>query len=275
MEPNTDSDKIDSRLLDAGQQYIDIHCHCLPGLDDGPATLAEALVLCRTLADDGVKIVIATPHQLGRFDGRNEPETIRNSVRKLNEQLQKEGIQLTVLPGADIRIDERIPSLIKKHEILTLADGGKYILLELPHDIFIDPKSLLSELSSAGITAIISHPERHRVLASQPLRVLKLLDAGACLQITAASILGCFGPLAKKASWYFLARGWASIVASDAHDTKQRSPMMRAAFEKIRQKFGEDLAHLLVIENPSRVINGKTLESLQLFEHREVYADEK
>lgn len=274
MESYTEGGKVDSRRLDAGQQYIDIHCHCLPGLDDGPATMADTIALCQALVKDGIGTVVATPHQLGRFDGCNEAKQVRYITAKLNEQLQKEGIKLTVLPGADVRVDERILPLLKAGRILTLA-GSKYLLLELPHDIFIDPKLLLSELSSAGITAIISHPERHRVLASQPLRVLKLLEAGACLQITAASILGCFGPLAKKASWYFLAQGWAGIVASDAHDTKQRCPMMKSAFEKIRQKFGEDLARLLVIENPSRVINGKTLEPLQLFEHREVYANEK
>lgn len=274
MKTYKEGDKIDSRLLEAGQRFIDIHCHCLPGLDDGPPTMAEAVDLCRDLADDGVKNVVATPHQLGRFDGCNEAKQVRYTTAKLNEQLQKEGIKLTVLPGADVRVDERILPLLKAGRILTLA-GGRYILLELPHDTFIDPKSLLSELSSAGITAIISHPERHRVLASHPLRVLKLLDAGACLQITAASLLGCFGPLAKKASWYFLGRGWAGIVASDAHDTKQRPPMIRAAFEKIRQKFGQDLARLLIIDNPSRVINDQDLVPIDFLECREVYTNEK
>ena len=237
--------------------------------------MADALILCRALADDGVKTVIATPHQLGRFDGRNGLVTILNSVRNLNEHLSRANIDITVLPGADIRIDERIPSLLQKRWILTLADGGHYILLELPHDTFIDAGPLLRELSTSNITAIISHPERHRVLPSQPQRLLKWLELGAHLQITAGSLLGCFGPQAEKAGWFFLRKGWASFVAGDAHDIKQRCPMMKAAFEKIRQKFGQDLARLLVIENPSRVINGKTLESLQLFEHREVYADEK
>jgi protein-tyrosine phosphatase len=271
MESYTEGGKVDSRLLDAGQQFIDIHCHCLPGLDDGPATLADALVLCRTLADDGVKIVIATPHQQGRFDGRNEPETIRNSVRKLNEHLRKANIEITVLPGADIRIDERIPSLLEKQRILTLADGGHYILLELPHDTFIDAKPLLRELSASNITTIISHPERHRVLSSQPQRLSKWLETGAHLQITAGSLLGCFGPQVEEAGWFFLRRRWASFVASDAHDIKQRCPMMKAAFEKIRQKFGQDLACLLCIENPSRVINSEGLEPVDIFGCRDVY----
>ena len=265
----------DSNNLSKKWQFIDIHCHCLPGLDDGPATMADTLALCRALAEDGIETVVATPHQLGRFDGRNEPETIRNSVRKLNEHLKKANIEITVLPGADIRIDERIPSLLKKHEILTLADGGRYILLELLQDTFIDVKPLLRELSASNITTIISHPERQLVLAAQPQRILKLLQAGALLQITAASLLGFFSRLAAQASWDFLAHGWVSIVATDAHDTKQRCPMMRAAFEAIRQKFSEDLARLLCIENPSRVINGQDLEPIDFLECREVYTNEK
>jgi protein-tyrosine phosphatase len=265
----------DSNNLSKKWQFIDIHCHCLPGMDDGPATLADALVLCRTLADDGVKTVVATPHQLGRFDGRNEPEVIRSSVRKLNEYLKKTNIEITVLPGADIRIDERIPTLLEEQRILTLADGGHYLLMELPHDTFIDAEPLLCELSASNITTIISHPERQLVLAAQPWRLLKWLEAGAHLQITAGSLLGCFSRLAAQASWDFLARGWVSIVATDAHDTKQRRPMMKAAFETIRQRFGEDLAHLLCIENPSRVINGQDLEPTDFLKCREVYTSEK
>lgn len=261
----------DSNNLSKERRFIDIHCHCLPGLDDGPARLADSLVLCRALADDGVRTVIATPHQLGRFDGRNEPETILNSVRNLNEHLSKANIAITVLPGADIRIDERIPSLLKKQRILTLADGGHYILLELPRDTFIDAGPLMRELSASNITTIISHPERHRVLAAQPQRLLKWLEAGAHLQITAGSLLGHFGPQAEKAGWFFLKRGWASFIASDAHDIKQRCPMMKAAFEKIRQKIGQDLAHLLCIENPSRVINAECLRPVDIPECREVY----
>jgi protein-tyrosine phosphatase len=260
----------DSNNLSKQRRLIDIHCHCLPGLDDGPATLADALVLCRALSDDGVKIVIATPHQLGRFDGRNDPETIRNSVSRLNEHLSGANIDITVLPGADIRIDERIPSLLEKQRILTLADGRRCILLELPHDTFIDAGPLIRELSASNITVIISHPERHRVLPSQPQRLSKWLELGAHLQITAGSLLGCFGPQVERAAWLFLRCGWASFVASDAHDTKLRCPMMKAAFEKIRQKFGQDLARLLCIEHPFRVVNAQALEPVNISGCREV-----
>src|SRR5215207_1514833 len=91
---------------------VDLHCHCLPGLDDGPASLPEALELCRGMVADGTTVAIATPHQLGRYEGRNEGDAVRRAVDELNRTLAAEGVPLRVLPGGDVRIDERIPRLL-------------------------------------------------------------------------------------------------------------------------------------------------------------------
>ena len=108
--------------------FVDIHCHCLPGLDDGPKNMLESLALCRGLVDDGITVVIATPHQLGQYDGYNEPAKVRESVLQLNKELENNKINLTVMPGGDVRIDERISDFIDSDKIHTLADGKKYIL---------------------------------------------------------------------------------------------------------------------------------------------------
>ncbi len=141
---------------------VDVHCHCLPGLDDGPATLPEALELCRALSEDGITTVIATPHQLGRYDGRCQAWEVRSAVAKLNTALAQEGLPLEVAPGADVRVDERIPALLEKDLVLTLADRGRHLLLELPREVFIDLKPLLVELAARGIEAVVCHPERRR-----------------------------------------------------------------------------------------------------------------
>ncbi len=244
-------------------QYVDIHCHCLPAVDDGPATIAEALLLCRKLVDDGISDVIATPHQLGTFSGRNKAAEIREAVAKLNEQLKKSNIALTVMPGGDIRVDESIRQMLEADTILTLADGGKYILLELPHEVFVDIESLLLELASLGVRAIISHPERHCFLAKQPKILLKWLDCSAHLQITAGSLLGEFGYAAQKAAWYLLSSGLVSLVATDSHNLDVRRPCMRAAFERISVKLGRATARLVCIENPSRVLRGQDIVPAQ------------
>ena len=241
-------------------QYVDIHCHCLAGVDDGPATMAEALALCRGLTDDGVSVVVATPHQLGRFSDCNEASQIRDAVSALNEQLRCNEIPLSVMPGADVRVDERICQLLDADRILTLADGGKYILLELPHDIFINIEPLLVGLASMGIQAIISHPERHRVLAKQPNLLLNWLAGGVYLQVTAGSLLGEFGPGVQKAAWHFMASGWVSFVATDAHNLYGRRPLMRAAFERIGTRLGKAVARQVCIKNPLRVLEGKDIQ---------------
>ena len=244
------------------RQYVDIHCHCLPAVDDGPATRIEALALCRGLVDDCVTEVMATPHQLGRFSGCNEAAQIREAVYVLNEELRCNDIPLTVMPGGDVRVDERICQLLEADKILTLADGGKYILLELPHEIFIDIEPLLVELASLGIQAIISHPERHFVLAKQHKILLKWLAHGAYLQVTGGSLLGDFGPAAQRAAWHFLSSGWASFVATDAHDLDGRRPRMKAAAKHISVKLGETVARLVCIENPLRVLEGRNIQTI-------------
>ncbi len=236
------------------QQFVDIHCHCLPAVDDGPATIADALSLCQGLVDDWITSVIATPHQLGRFSDCNEAALIREAVSILNEELKRNNIALTVLPGGDVRVDERICQLLEADKILTLADGGKYILLELPQQVFIDITPLLDELSSLGVQAIISHPERHPVLAAQPRILTDWIEHAAILQVTSASLLGEFGPIAQKATWYFLSSGLAALVATDSHDLDSRRPCMKAAFEQICNKLGRTIAQLVCIENPSRVL---------------------
>ena len=239
--------------------YVDIHCHCLPSVDDGPVTLSESLSLCAALAEDCVSDVVATPHQLGRFSDCNEAAQIREQVAVLNEELKSSGIGLNVVPGGDVRVDERICRLIEEDQVLTLADGGRYILLELPHEVFIDIEPLLVDLCSLGIQAVISHPERHPVVARQPSVLLKWLEESTHLQVTCASLLGDFGSAAEKAAWHFLSSGWASLVASDCHDLDSRRPRMSAAFECLRTELGEAMARLVCVENPLRVLEGKDI----------------
>lgn len=239
--------------------YVDIHCHCLPGVDDGPATMSESLALCLALVDEGTTTVIATPHQLGRFSGCNEATQVREAVSALNEELKSNDITLRVKPGADVRVDERICQLLEADKLLTLADGGKYLLLELPHEVLIDIEPLLTDLASMGVHAILSHPERHAGLATEPGILLKWLGCSAHLQVTAGSLLGDFGPIAQRFAWQLLGSGWASLVATDCHDLDGRRPCMGAAFERISDKLGQTIAKLVCIENPSRVLKGQDI----------------
>jgi len=139
----------------------------------------------------------------------------------------------------------------------------KYLLLELPHEVLIDIEPLLVGLASLGIQAIISHPERHFALAKQPEMLLKWLNRGAYLQVTSGSLLGEFGNLAQIAAWHFLSSGWASFVATDAHNLDGRRPRMKVAFEQISTKLGHAVARLVCIENPLRVLEGGDIQMIR------------
>src|SRR5678815_727118 len=167
---------------------VDLHCHCLSGLDDGPATPDESLALCKALADDGTTTVVATPHQLGPYDRRHGAAVVRQAVAALQARLDAEGVPLKILPGADVRLDERILPLLAAGDVLTVADRGAWLLLELPHETYIDPGPLIAALAARGIRSILTHPERHDTVRRNPDMVKPWLDAGAVLQLTAGSI---------------------------------------------------------------------------------------
>jgi protein-tyrosine phosphatase len=249
---------LDSRWQ-RGPVFADIHCHCLPGLDDGPADVIASLALCRALAADHVATVVATPHQLGRYDGRHNAATIREATAALNERLVQAGIGPKVLAGADVRIDERLVDLLEADEVLTVADGGRYLLLELPHNVFVDPVVLIGLLAEAGIVSVITHPERHGFLAQNPRYVERWVRYGPCLQITAGSLLGDFGRGSQRAAWAFLGARVPLVVATDAHGAKTRPPRMTAAYRALRQHAGREVADVLCVENPRRVLAGEEL----------------
>lgn len=252
------------------QPFVDIHCHCLPGVDDGPVTMAESIALCRRLAEDGVCTVVATPHQLGRFRKSGDSEKIRSSVSALNEALSNEGTKLDVLPGSEIHVDEDICQLLREDKIMTLADGGRYILLELPHQVSVDITPLIAELASMNVRCIVSHVERIASFVMQRRILLNWIEHSVHLQVTASSLIGDFGPSVQKAAWNFLKWGWIALVATDSHNTSLRRPRMRAAFQSIVAQLGRDVANLVCIENPSRVIKGRDIAPAILYDLEEV-----
>lgn len=240
-------------------ERVDIHCHCLPGMDDGPANMVETLALCRDLEADGITAVVATPHQLGRFDGRNSAAEIRRAVFDLNRTAVAAGLSLRFWPGADVRIDERIANLVVRDEVMTLADGGRYLLLELPPDALIHPVGLARQLTSMGVSVLLTHPERCAYLSRDPEWALAWLEGAVHLQLTAASILGAFGPAAEQACWYWLQTGAASLVASDAHGGSRRLPCLSRAMAAVASRLGPTVAQRVCIENPQRVLRGDSI----------------
>jgi protein-tyrosine phosphatase len=236
----------------SGELAVDIHCHCLPGVDDGPATRVESLELCRALVQDGIGTVIASPHQLGRYDGRNSGKSIRDAVDALGTALAERNIPLRLLPGAEVRIDERIPRLIRSGEVLTLADQS-FLLLELIPENYIDPLPLIRWLAKEEIKVVIAHPERYRAATRNPDIVRMWVEHGAVLQVNAGSLLGEFGKDAELCAWALMSRPLPLVVATDAHDMKTRPPRLSRAAEQVRRRLGPEVAARACLDNPRKL----------------------
>lgn len=232
---------------------IDIHCHILPGLDDGPSTLNEALDMLRIARLDGVGAIVATPH-IDTIYG-NSKKTIEDAVMKLGEMSENPKLYA----GADIRIKRGLMEGLFNGELPPL-NGKNHFLLELPH-YSVPPlgvlEAIVEGLASKGMTTIVTHPERNPVMAGNPKTMKRLFEAGAVFQLTAMSLTGGFGAAVKKAAWEMAKKGHVHFVASDAHDSKRRPPVLSGAYEAVRENLGEKEAKRLFIENPLRAIRGE------------------
>lgn len=245
------------------EQCADIHCHILPGLDDGPRGIEESVALARALAEDGITTIVATPHQLGRYDRLNSAEVINQRIAELTAHLDAEQIPLELLPGGDVRIDERLPKLLESGEIIPLANAGGHLLLELPHELFVDPMTAILMLVDRGLQPILTHPERHPYLANREDLLFQWVEAGTVIQLTAGSLLGEFGRRAYRQAWRILELGLASLIATDAHDVARRPPRLTQALALLSDEIGPQAARTLGIDNPLRVLSGKPIVQAQ------------
>ncbi len=238
--------------------FVDIHCHLLPGIDDGSRSWEESLAMAQIAVDDGIDTVIVTPHQLGNF-GHNTGDTIREQTEQLQLVLQEHSVPLTVLPGADVRIDESMVFKVRSGEVVTLADHGKHLLLELPHELYFPLDGLLEELDACGVVGILSHPERNQGILQSPAVIDHLLDEGCLMQVTAGSLMGTFGPRSQELSEQMLAHHQVQFVATDAHGCRSRRPLMQRAFERVAELTCETTATDLCCRNPAAVAAGEEI----------------
>ena len=178
--------------MQPSEPFVDIHCHLLPGVDDGAQDLEESLAMAKMAVDDGFETIVATPHQLGS-NGHNQGDDIRAGVERLQQCFDAEQIGLRVLPGADVRIDEGMVEGLRSGQVLSLGDHRRHVLLELPHEIYLPLEGLVERLASQGMVGILWHPELSRGILRRAEVVGPLVDAGCLMQVTAGSLTGFFG----------------------------------------------------------------------------------
>ena len=234
---------------------IDIHCHILPGLDDGAKTMDEAIAMARIAAGDGIHTLVASSHITpGVYD--NSPARIVAAAGAFAGRLREEGIPVRIIPGADVRMTPEM--LNGGGRYLCINRDTSYLLFEFPHDL-IPPGSdrLIGALRDRGLIPVITHPERNRALQQEPEKLEPFIKLGCLVQITAMSLTGGFGPRAQSVAERFLKDGFAHLIATDAHDTVKRPPILSPAVRRAEVLVGAEAARAMVFDLPDKIVRSK------------------
>ncbi len=233
---------------------IDLHCHILPDVDDGARDLSESIKMAQKAVEQGIHTIVATPHHLNnRYE--NPKQTIIDRVRELNKVLLEEKIELNVLPGQETRIYGEMVEGYEAGEILSI-DNSQYVLVEFSSSqVPRYAEKLFYDLQMEGLVPVIVHPERNQEIIERPELLYQLVKKGALSQVTAASICGDFGKKIKSFSLQLIDANLTHFIASDAHNTSNRTFKMREAYDIVQAKYGNDMVYLFK-ENAELVIEG-------------------
>jgi protein-tyrosine phosphatase len=242
---------------------IDIHCHFLPGIDDGPSTLDESLQLARVAVESGITHSVITPHiHAGRWE--NTASIIKTVGLDFKRALVENEIPLNVAFAAEVRIGIEIIEQVNTRQIPFLGEWGgqKVMLLEMPHNhIPVGIERMVSWLLERGILPMIAHPERNKDVHRNIKKLDSLIDLGCLFQVTASSVSGRFGDASRKRAIQLLEKGVVTVLASDAHNTKYRPPSLWTGRKAAAEVVGEDEAYRLVLDNPWAIVSAKFLAS--------------
>jgi protein-tyrosine phosphatase len=236
-----------------GRAMIDLHCHLLPGIDDGPSDMASALAMARLHVEAGVRTVAATPHV--SWDLSTDAVTIASGVARLRGTLAAEGIPLEVVTGAEIDVHRAAELPDEELRALALAHG-RWLLVEAPLQQAAVIEPVVRDLLDRGHAVLLAHPERSPVLQRDPASVRRLASAGVVTQVTASSLVGRFGRTVQRFTEHLAEEGLIHTIASDAHDTLRRPPGMREAI--VEAGLG-GLATLLTEEIPAALLTGEPI----------------
>lgn len=242
---------------------VDLHCHLLPGIDDGSKSMEISLRMAREATENGVTHALLTPHHMNGHYINHKQDVIRRT-KEFQEQINSHNIPLTVFPGQEVRINGQLLEALDKDDILFADTAGKYMMLEFPDDdVPHYTNQMIFDLQRRGITPVIVHPERNTKIMAEPNLLYQLLEKGCLSQITASSYVGTFGKKVENFSCQLIEAGQGYVFASDAHDLPGRKYEMRQAFSKMAHDYGNDLVYRYA-NNARAIINGDNVPVNQI-----------
>lgn len=237
---------------------IDIHCHILPGIDDGARNEEQSLEMLKMAAEDGISDIIATPHFHYRR-GHATPGQIREAAKKMQQMIDDAGIKINIYTGNELYYTHELLETVKAGEALTLADSD-YVLLEFSPDTERRKiQNAVYQFLSEGYYPIIAHMERYLAFQKHGDFTENISQMGAYYQINVGSMLGNAGWNTKRFAKTMLNGGMVQFIATDAHDTKERCPKFGKAADRIEKKYGETEALDYLYKNPKMILENKAL----------------
>lgn len=239
---------------------IDLHCHILPGLDDGARSLEEAIAMARIAQADGITKVVATPHFFRGFANEDNGDLIQSKQNELCQALADQKIQLEVFRGAEVHIAHNLFEEIRRRKDELVLNHSSYLFLEFPSDhVYPAVKNLFFDIMNEGLIPIIAHPERNSVFIQNPVILYELIQMGGLAQANRGSFSGLYGSRTQEAASRFLSLNLIHFIATDGHNAHAGAPVLREAFERAASILGEASAKMLVEGNPGAVLEDRDL----------------
>ena len=221
----------------------DIHCHILPGTDDGSPSFEESLKMAADAIKNGTVGIICTSHV--NSDSPTDTMQLHTLKKKFSLLLSDAGIDLKLYSGQEIMVGDNyreIPSMLKSHKLLTLAHSD-YSLIE----------ERTSYIASRGFVPVVAHPERYQA-AKDRVNIALLKKCGALIQLNKGSLKGSFGHTAQENAHFILRHGLADFIASDAHSSTRRSPGLKNVYDAVREMYSANYAEKLTVGNPEKIL---------------------
>lgn len=241
----------------------DLHCHILPGLDDGAKTPETTLQMAKQALQSGVRQIVCTPHCTTGDPGlRTRLTRIEKAVEMLNYVFGQMQLPVTLYAGIELLCNDRLPETLERREFLTLA-GSRYLLIEFPFDV---PLSRIewaaNAVRQAGYIPVLAHPERYTAVQRNPDCLSVWFYAGYVIQLDKDSVLGRFGNHCARTAAWALRHGVAHVIASDAHDTRTRTASLQAVWRHVATVYSLPYANLLLQRNSQRIVQGRPMVML-------------
>ena len=237
---------------------IDLHCHILPGIDDGSKNMEMSLRMAQMYIENGYERVVSTSHYFGEGKG-SKYEDLIHAKAELEDRLDREGMDLKIYLGNELYLSPDILDNLQSGRALALGDS-RYVLIEMPaNEVPEYAEDILYEIQLKGYIPIIAHPERNAAIVRNPNILYSLVEKGSMAQLNLHSLTGMYGKDVMNTAILLLKNNLVNFVATDSHSDKRRSPMVKNSLKLIETKIGKERYFKMVYENPEMLLQNRII----------------